>query len=206
MGFNYLFIFPPGYVALCGSKARHRLGSESVSWCLETSLFFKTHFPGWSSVPTSFVSLFIFYIFSYLLLKTVGCFSGCLMSSAGIQKLFCGIFSVFKCSFDEFVGEKVVSPSYFSTSLGPPFLNGFFKTLQLNIKYLLVLTLFSFLQNILSVTKIKRWRRKWQPTPVFLPGESHGRRSLVGCSPWGRTESDTTEATWQQQGKKKVKW
>jgi len=35
----------------------------------------------------------------------------------------------------------------------------------------------------------------WQPTPVFLPGESHGRRSLVGCSPWGRTESDTTEAT-----------
>ena len=157
-------------------------------------------------VPTSFVSLFIFYIFSYLLLKTVGCFSGCLMSSAGIQKLFCGIFSVFKCSFDEFVGEKVVSPSYFSTSLGPPFLNGFFKTPQLNIKYLLVLTLFSFLQNILSVTKIKRWRRKWQPTPVFLPGESHGRRSLVGCSPWGRTESDTTEATWQQQGKKKVKW
>ena len=41
------------------------------------------------------------------------------------------------------------------------------------------------------------WRRKWQPTPVFLPGESHGRRSLVGCSPWGLTESDTTEATWQ---------
>ena len=38
-------------------------------------------------------------------------------------------------------------------------------------------------------------RRKWQPTPVFLPGESHGRRSLVGCSPWGCTESDTTEAT-----------
>ena len=41
------------------------------------------------------------------------------------------------------------------------------------------------------------WRRKWQPTPVFLPGESHGQRSLVGCSPWGRTESDMTEATWQ---------
>ena len=41
------------------------------------------------------------------------------------------------------------------------------------------------------------WRRKWQPTPVFLPGESHGWRSLVGCSPWGRTESDTTEATSQ---------
>ena len=38
------------------------------------------------------------------------------------------------------------------------------------------------------------WRRKWQPTPVFLPGESHGQRSLVGCHLWGRTESNTTEA------------
>ena len=37
------------------------------------------------------------------------------------------------------------------------------------------------------------WRRKWQPTPVFLPGESHGRRSLVGYSPWGRKESYRTE-------------
>src|SRR5574340_1001020 len=39
------------------------------------------------------------------------------------------------------------------------------------------------------------WRRKWQPTPVFLPGESQGRESLVGCRLWGRTESDTTGAT-----------
>ena len=37
------------------------------------------------------------------------------------------------------------------------------------------------------------WRREWQPTPVFLPGESHGQRSLVGYSPWGCKESDTTE-------------
>ena len=37
------------------------------------------------------------------------------------------------------------------------------------------------------------WRRKWQPTPVFLPGGSHGWRSLVGYSPWGHKESDTTE-------------
>ena len=36
-------------------------------------------------------------------------------------------------------------------------------------------------------------RRQWQPTPVLLPGKSHGRRSLVGCSPWGHQESDTTE-------------
>ena len=39
------------------------------------------------------------------------------------------------------------------------------------------------------------WRRKWQPTPVFLPGESQGRGSLVGCCLWGLTESDMTEAT-----------
>ena len=39
------------------------------------------------------------------------------------------------------------------------------------------------------------WKRKWQPTPVFLPGESQGRGSLVGCRLWDRTELDTTEAT-----------
>ena len=39
------------------------------------------------------------------------------------------------------------------------------------------------------------WRRKWQPTPVISPRESQGRRSLVGCRLWGRTESDRTEAT-----------
>ena len=36
-------------------------------------------------------------------------------------------------------------------------------------------------------------RRQWHPTPVLLPGKSHGRRTLVGCGPWGRQESDTTE-------------
>ena len=41
---------------------------------------------------------------------------------------------------------------------------------------------------------MRRWRRRqWHPTPVLLPGKSHGQRSLVGCSPWGRWESDTTE-------------
>ena len=42
------------------------------------------------------------------------------------------------------------------------------------------------------------WRKEWQPTPVSLPGESQGRGSLVGCCLWGRTESDTTEATYPQ--------
>ena len=47
----------------------------------------------------------------------------------------------------------------------------------------------------LSLFTVMHWRRKWQPTPVFLPGESQGRGSPVGCRLWGRTESDTTEAT-----------
>src|SRR5574341_994265 len=49
----------------------------------------------------------------------------------------------------------------------------------------------------LSLFTFMHWRRKWQPTPVFLPGESQGRGSLVGWRLWGRTESDTTEATVQ---------
>ena len=47
----------------------------------------------------------------------------------------------------------------------------------------------------LSLFTIMHWRRTWQPTPVFLPGESQGQGSLVGCRLWGRTESDTTEVT-----------
>ena len=47
----------------------------------------------------------------------------------------------------------------------------------------------------LSLFTFMHWRRKWQPTPVFLPGESQGRGSLVGCRLWNRTESDTTEVT-----------
>ena len=50
----------------------------------------------------------------------MGCFSGHLISCARDQKLFCGVCSVFKCSFDEFVGVKVLSPSYSSAILAPP--------------------------------------------------------------------------------------
>ena len=50
-------------------------------------------------------------------------------------------------------------------------------------------------ETSLSLFIFIHWRRKWQSTPVFLPGESQGRGSLVGCHLWGRTESDTTEAT-----------
>ena len=47
----------------------------------------------------------------------------------------------------------------------------------------------------LSDFTFMHWKRKWQPTPVFLPGESQGRGNLVGCRLWGRTELDTTEVT-----------
>ena len=85
-----------------------------------------TPFLGWVSVRSSFVSLFIFYILSYLLLKMMGSFSGRLMSSASGQKLFCEVCSGFKCSFNEFVGEKVVSPFYCSAILAPPSLSVIF--------------------------------------------------------------------------------
>ena len=45
---------------------------------------------------------------------------------------------------------------------------------------------------LMKITKL-HWRRRWHPTPVLLPGKSHGWRSLIGCSPWGHEESDMTE-------------
>ena len=58
----------------------------------------------------------------------------------------------------------------------------------------------------LSLFTFVHWRRKWQPTPVFLPRESQGRGSLAGFHLWGRTKSDTTEATQQQQQQQCVYW
>ena len=54
---------------------------------------------------------------------------------------------------------------------------------------------YNFLVLLLYITysSVSTLRRQWHPTPVLLPGKSHGRRSLVGCSPWGSEESDTTE-------------
>ena len=49
--------------------------------------------------------------------------------------------------------------------------------------------------TLLSLFTFTHWRRKSQPIPVFLPGESQGQRSLVGCRLWGCTDSDTTEVT-----------
>ena len=51
------------------------------------------------------------------------------------------------------------------------------------------------LATSLSLFTFMHWRRKWQPTPVFLPGESQGQGNLVGCHLWGLTELDMTEVT-----------
>ena len=51
------------------------------------------------------------------------------------------------------------------------------------------------IQNICDLILLNPWRRKWQPTPVFLPGGSYGQRSLAGYSPWGHKESDWAEHT-----------
>ena len=56
----------------------------------------------------------------------------------------------------------------------------------------LILHASEIMLNILQA-RLQHWRRQWHPTPVLLPRKSHGQRSLVGCSPWGRKESDTTE-------------
>ena len=105
---GFIYCFPPSQVALRDSKTSPRPASARL--------------PSRDGSPSlallSFI--FIFYILFYLLSKTMGCFSGRLMTSAGDQKLFCEVCSVFGYSFDEFVGEKVVSPSYSSTILAPP--------------------------------------------------------------------------------------
>ena len=59
-------------------------------------------------------------------------------------------------------------------------------------------------ETSLSLFTFTHCRRKWQSTPVFLPGESQGRGSLVGCCLWGRTESDTTEATYSSSSSSSV--
>ena len=79
---------------------------------------FWTPSSGWISISKSFVLLFVFYILSYLLSKWMDCLSGCLVSSASVQKFFCWSCSAFKWFFDEFVRDKVVSLSYFPATLG----------------------------------------------------------------------------------------
>ena len=160
---------------------------------------FKTPFPGRSSIPPSFVSFFVFYIFSYLLSKTMGCFSGCLMSSAGFQKLFCGIYLAFKCSFDEFVGEKVVSPSYSSAILAPPYssnLSLFLNVLTYLFSFLAVLCLCCCTGAFSSCCKLKLLQLLSCSTAVSLVEHRLGCRPV---SSWG-SQAQLPGGTWNLHG------
>ena len=114
--FIYWFIFPPSYVAFWDSKTPHRPTGETVSWCLETSLL---RLPPWDGSPClTLLSRFLSFLFCPTSFRRLGCLSGCLVSSASVQKLFCVICSAFKWSFNEFVGEKAVYLSYSAAILG----------------------------------------------------------------------------------------
>ena len=135
MGFNYSFIFPPGYVALSGSKACHRLSSESVSWCLKVLSFLRL-----TSQDRALSLLFClsFYLLYFFLppFKDNGLFFWvpdvlCRHSEVVLWNLL----SV-QMFFDEFVGGKVVSPSYSSTILVNYIL--IFKIKNISMNYLIL--------------------------------------------------------------------
>ena len=154
--FLFFFFFTP---QLCCHLRFHnflqtRL-SEGFLLCGNFSSF-TTPSPGWISIPKSFVSFFIFYILSYFLSKRLGCLSGCLMSSASIQKLFCGSCSTFKWSFDEFVGEKEVSGPIPPPSWDHP--NTDFKHNSTVIRE----------QTLYDFNNFKP--HSFAPTPSFIPG------------------------------------
>ena len=113
----------------------------------------------------------------------MGCFSGCLMSSAGIQKLFCGFYSAFKCSFDEFVGEKVFSPSYSSTILGQPPLVFW----MLSFKPAFSLSSFTFIKRFFhssSLSAIRVVSSAYLRLLIFLPAIlilAYASSSLAFC-------------------------
>ena len=144
--FIYVFIFLPGYVALWYSKIPYRPASERVSWCLETSPLLRLPFQD-GSPSLTLLSLFLFFIFVLPPFEDNGLpfwVPGVLCQH---QKLFCGICSVFKWSFDEFVGEKVGFPSYSSTILVLPLTHNFLR-LYFICNYYKILTIFPVLYNI----------------------------------------------------------
>ena len=134
-----------------------------------------------------------------LLLKTfslwqLGTLSGGFWCAFDITSTFCCCMCFFVCLLfkhhsSSYVGEGNGTPLQYSCLENP--MNGgawwaaVHGSLRVGHDWVTSLSLFTFMH----------WRRKWQPTPVFLPGESQGRGSLVGCHLWGRAESDMTEVT-----------
>ena len=110
--YSVIFCFSLSYVALWDSKTPHRLTFGSISYCVETSPL--SWFPpqdGYTSL--NLLSLFLSFIFCPTSFEENGLPSGYLVSSASVQKLFCGNCSIFKWSFDEFGGVKTGLPTLF---------------------------------------------------------------------------------------------
>ena len=116
IGGFYLFFLPVGCPLRFENFPQTR---QWESFLVFGNFLYYDCIPGMDLRPWLYCLSFYLLYLSYLLSKTMGCFSGCLMSSASNQKLFCGVCSAFKWSFNEFVGDKVFSPSYSSAILVP---------------------------------------------------------------------------------------
>ena len=122
--FNYLF-FPPSYIALWYFKIPHRPASKRVSWYLETSPLSWLP-PQDGSLSLTLLSLFLSFIFCPTSFwRQLTAFLGAWCPPPAFRSCFIEFDQAFKWSFNEFVGEKVVSPSYSSTILGLPPSNAF---------------------------------------------------------------------------------
>ena len=136
-------------------------------------------------------NILLTFLYSFNLLLFL--FSFCLLSLELIEYFYDSTFSLllaYDSLFYLIVAEKAMAPHSSTLAWKIPWVEepGGLQSMgsrRIGPSWATSLSLFTFM----------RWRRKWQPTPVFLPGESQGRGSLVGCRLWGRTELDTTEAT-----------
>ena len=136
-------------------------------------------------------NILLTFLYSFNLLLFL--FSFCLLSLELIEYFYDSTFSLllaYDSLFYLIVAEKAMAPHSSTLAWKIPWVEepGGLQSMgsrRIGHSWATSLSLFTFM----------RWRRKWQPTPVFLPGESQGRGSLVGCRLWGRTELDTTEAT-----------
>ena len=123
VSFFFFFFFLVMLPSEIPKPPRH--APERVSYCVETSP--PSSLPCQDrSLSLTLLSIFLSFIFCPTSFqREMGCLSGCQVSCTSVQKLFCGSCSAFKWSFDEFVGDKVVSPSCSSAILGPNLLSSY---------------------------------------------------------------------------------
>ena len=115
---------------------------------------------------------------------------GLLLSFCGVSSRRSYMYSLYVYMFLTQQSEKAMAPHSSTLVWKIPWMEEHgrlqsMESLRLGHDWATSLSLFTFLH----------WRRKWQPTPLFLPGESQGQWSLVGCRLWGHTELDPTEVT-----------